>query len=79
MNCAQASINLLQKLVSHFPPIGTNTDIQSANIKRAEKNDFAPVQAAGLELPPIDVREWLIEPEKEELARISLSDSLIND
>jgi len=76
---ASAAINLLQKLVSHFPPVGTNTDIQSAEIKCAEKNDFAPVQAAGLELPPIDVREWLIEPEKEELARISLSDSLIND
>ena len=31
------------------------------------------------ELAPIDVREWLIEPDSEQLALVSLNDSLTGD
>jgi len=76
----QAAAQLLQKLLSQFPPAaGTDFIKQVAGETHAEPSDTAPVQTTRAELAPIDVREWLIEPEAEELARISFWDSLISE
>lgn len=42
--------------------------------KNTEQKDIAPQET---ELAPIDVREWAIEPDAEEFARITVWDSLI--
>ena len=78
-NEAEAA-QLLQKLLRQFPPVaGAASFIDTAQYEKlSESNNAAFVETAANELPPIDVREWVIEPGKEELARISLSDLLIN-
>ncbi len=38
-----------------------------------------PVEIISDEFAPIDVREWLIEPDSEQLALVSRNDSLINE
>lgn len=74
------AVNLLQKLVSQFPPAaGANPSNQFAEAKSAEIIDSKIVQSVAEELAPVDVREWVIEPDAEELARVSLNDLLIND
>ncbi len=72
---------MLQKLVSQFPPVAGAASIidMTQNEKSAESSNAIPVETVANELPPIDVREWLIEPETEELALVSLTDLLIND
>lgn len=71
------AIALLQKLVAEFPPVAG-----AANFIKTEQNENpsapnnADVKTVAAELPPIDVREWLIEPDAEELARVSLNDLL---
>lgn len=72
------AVNLLQKIVAEFPPVsGINFINQTVGENQAESNEAAPVQTVNAELAPIDVREWIIEPDAEELARISFQDSLI--
>ncbi len=74
----QEAVPLLQKLLTQFPPAaGTNFIKQNDDEKQAELNDAAPSQTVEAELAPIDVREWLIEPDADELARVSLQYSLI--
>ena len=69
---------LLQNLLSQFPPAdGKYKSDQFIDKKSLEENEVVQTQTVGAEVPPIDVREWLIEPDAEELARISLRDSPI--
>ena len=71
---------LLQKLVSQFPPAaGANQNNQFAVEKLAEANGSEFVPTVAEELPPIDVRDWLIEPDAAELARVSFPDQLIDE
>ena len=71
---------LLQKLVSQFPPVaGVNPNNQFAVEKLAEANGSEFVPTVAEELPPIDVRDWLIEPDAAELARVSFPDQLIDE
>ncbi len=70
----------LQKLVSQFPPVaGVNPNNQFAVEKLAEANGSEFVPTVAEELPPIDVRDWLIEPDAAELARVSFPDQLIDE
>ncbi len=74
----QEAVPLLQKLLTQFPPTaGTNFIKPNDGEKQEESNDAAPSQTVEVELAPIDVREWLIEPDADELARVSLQYSLI--
>ena len=71
---------LLQKLVSQFPPAASaSPNNQLAEANPAETIDSRLTQTVAEELAPIDVRQWLIEPDEEELARVSFNDLLIND
>ena len=66
---------LLKNLLSQFPPAGGKyKSDQPIDKKTADVSEIGQTQTVSAELPPIDVREWLIEPNKEELARISLRD-----
>ncbi len=66
----QQAAELLQKLLAHFPPVsGASQVVEKIEKKFSEQTNFAPMQ---IEFAPIDVREWLIKPDAEELARISL-------
>ena len=73
------AVNLLQKLVAQFPPVsGINFAGHADGDNQTESNDAAtPVQKIDEKIAPIDVRQWIIEPERQELARISFGDSLI--
>lgn len=76
------AVGLLQKLISQSPPAaGTTANFIDKNQRiKADESSAAPqVEVTADECAPIDVREWVIEPEKEELARVSLTDLLIND
>lgn len=74
------AVELLQKVVSQFPPVaGASNFVDKVRSEKTVELSDAPSVKATEELPPIDVREWLIEPDAEELARVSLFDSLIND
>lgn len=76
----QEAARLLQKLLSQFPPAaGTDFIKQVAGEKHDESSDTVPAQITRAELASVDAREWLIEPEAEELARISLRDSLLTE
>jgi hypothetical protein len=68
--------NLLQKLVAQFPPAtaGTTSFPPTIDKKFPDSSETYQTQTA-VECAPIDVREWVLEPEKEELARISVWDS----
>lgn len=69
---------LLQNLLSQFPPAdGKYKSDQFIDKKSLEENEVVQTQTVGTEVPPIDVREWLIEPNEEELTRISFRDSPI--
>jgi len=71
------AVSFLQKLVTQFPPVaGTYPIAQTIGTKPAEAVEIYQSQFAA-ESVPIDVREWVIEPEREELARICLPVSLI--
>ncbi len=75
------AVALLQKLVSQFPPAAGAANFiditQSEKLAEPRNNSF--IQPVAEEPAPIDVREWLIEPDTQELALVSLSDLLIND
>lgn len=75
------AVALLQKLVSQFPPVAGAANFiditQSEKLAEPRNNSF--IQPVEEEPAPIDVREWLIEPDTQELALVSLSDLLIND
>ena len=73
------AIGLLQKLVSQYPPISGMNFIDQSQNEKTDSSSNAPTAAmVADELAPIDVREWLIEPDSEQLALVSLNDSLIN-
>jgi len=66
----QEAVELLQKLLVQFPPVsGASQIVEKIEQKNSKQNEIAPKQS---ETAPIDAREWLIEPEAEELARISV-------
>jgi hypothetical protein len=72
------AVGLLQKLVSQYPPVsGTRFFDQAQNAKDDASSNAPLVETVADELAPIDVREWLIEPDSEQLALVSLNDSLI--
>ena len=72
------AVNLLQKIVSQFPPVsGINLINQAVGENQAESCEAAPVQTVNAELAPVNAPAWIIEPGKEEFARISFQDSLI--
>ena len=74
------AVGLLQKLVSQFPPASGTIFIDKVlDEKAVESDDAPPVGSIADELAPVDVREWLIEPDSEQLALVSLNDSLINE
>lgn len=74
------AVELLQKVVSQFPPVaGASNFVDKVRSEKTVEPSDAPSGEGAEELPPINVREWLIEPDAEELARVSLFDSLIND
>ncbi len=76
----QEAKQLLQKLLSQFPPAGNKYQSdQPIDKKQPNKNEIEQAQTVSPELPPIDVRAWLIEPKNEELVRISLQDSMIKE
>lgn len=60
----------LQKILAHFPPLSGASQVV-AKIEKTipEQNDSAPIKT---DFAPVDVREWIIEPDAQELARISL-------
>ena len=67
----------LQKLVTQFPPAaGTKQFASMVDEKPEEAGEIYQAQFTA-ESAPINVRDWVIEPEREELARICLPDSLI--
>ena len=70
------AVKLLQKLLSQFPPAGDkyNSD-QPIDKKQPNKNEVEQIQTVSPKLPLIDVREWLIDPDKEELVRIVAQNS----
>ncbi|MEJ7860492.1 MAG: strawberry notch family protein [Pyrinomonadaceae bacterium] len=71
---------LLQKILRKFPPVAgaaSFSDLTQCE-QLAESNNAAFVETAANALAPINVREWVMEPGKEELARVSLTDLLIN-
>jgi hypothetical protein len=74
------AVGLLQKLVSQYPPVsGTNLVDQAQNEKTDASSRAPPVKIIADELAPIRVRDWLIEPDPEQLALVSLDDSLTGD
>ncbi|HLM59456.1 MAG TPA: hypothetical protein VK308_01510, partial [Pyrinomonadaceae bacterium] len=75
------AVNLLQKLVSQFPPVAGAVSFADAVRceKLAESSNTPSVEIVAEELAPVDVREWLVEPDALELASVSLSDLLINE
>jgi len=71
------AVSFLQKLVAQFPPVaGGKLFAQTIDKKPAAAGEIYQTQFAA-QSAPIDVREWVIEPETEELARICLPVSLI--
>lgn len=62
--------HLLQKLLAQFPPVSGNVCLENIDAKIEKQSDNLKV--ASPELAPIDVREWLIVPDTDELARISV-------
>ncbi len=76
----QESIGLLQKLLTQFPPLsGTNQTVNLIDEKISTQNKNDKPNKAIEEFAPIDVREWLIEPDREEFARIRVRNSLTPD
>jgi hypothetical protein len=74
------AVGILQKLVSQYPPVsGTNLVDQAQNEKTDASSSAPLVELIADEPAPIDVREWLIEPDSEQLALVILHDSLLNE
>ena len=74
------AVGLLQKLVSQYPRVsGTRFIDQSQNEKTGASGSAPPLEIIADELAPINVRDRLIEPDPEQLALVSLSDSPINE
>lgn len=74
------AVPLLQKLLRQFPPIaGAASNVGTVECEKlAEPSNTPAFETVAEELAPIVVREWLIEPDAEEIARVSLTDLLIN-
>ena len=71
------AVEMLQKLVSQFPSASGRIFIDKVlDEKAVESDDEPPVESIADELAPVDVREWLIEPDSEQLALVSLNDLL---
>lgn len=76
-NEEQSSV-LLQKLLTQFPPLsGMNQTVNQIDEKIFIQNKNNPTNNVIEDFAPIDVREWLVEPDPEEFARIRALDSLI--
>ncbi len=74
----EESIRLLQKLLTQFPPLSaTNQTVNRIDEKISIQNKNNPTNNAIENVAPINVREWLIEPDPEEFSRIRAWDSLI--
>ena len=71
------AVGLLQKLVTQYPPVsGINFIDQAQNEKTDASSSMPPGEMTANKLAPIDAREWLIEPDSDQLALVSLNDSL---
>ncbi len=64
------AVGLLQKLLAQFPPVSGNANLQ----KIEQQSDNLSKKADTAEVSPIDVRQWLIEPDREEFAQIGVRD-----
>ena len=73
------AVELLQKLVSQFPPAPGTIFIDKFLDEKSGGDAALPVEKLAGELAPIDVRQWLIEPDSEQLALVSLNYSLTGD
>lgn len=74
------AIGLLQKLVSQYPPVSGTHFLDQLQNEETDASSGAPPAAMVMgELAPIDVREWLIEPDSEQLDLVSLNDSLTGE
>ncbi len=71
----------MQKLVSQFPPVADamRNSEKTPNAEASEPYAAPHAETVAAQSSPIDVREWVIEPEAEELARVSLVDLPVND
>ncbi|HRH44048.1 MAG TPA: strawberry notch family protein [Pyrinomonadaceae bacterium] len=79
-NNKEESIQLLQKLLTQFPPLsGTNQTVNLIDEKIFNQNENDKPNNTIEDLSPIDVREWLIEPDREEFDRIKAWDLLNSD
>lgn len=65
---------LLQKLLVQFPPSSGNANLHKIDQKFEQQSDNFSKNDGCAEDAPIDVREWVIEPDREEFARISVRD-----
>lgn len=65
---------ILQKLLAQFPPSSVNANLHKIDQKIEQQNDILSKKDDSAELMPIDVREWLIEPDREEFELISVRD-----
>lgn len=72
-NEADAAL-LLQKLLVQFPPSSGNANLHKIDQKFEQQSDNFSKNNDCAEDAPIDVREWLIEPDREEFDRISVRD-----
>lgn len=62
---------ILQKLLVQFPPTSGNANLHKIDLKNELPSDNFSTKDDSTEVSPIDVREWLIEPDREEFDRIS--------
>ena len=65
---------LLQKLLVQFPPSSGNANLHKIDQKFEQQSDNFSKKDDCAEDAPIDVREWLIEPDREEFAQIGVRD-----
>lgn len=65
---------ILQKLLVQFPPVSGNANLHKIDQKFEQQSDYFSKKDDCAEDAPIDVRQWVIEPDREEFARISVLD-----
>ena len=68
------AVLLLQKLLAQFPPSSGNAILHKIDQKFEQQSDNFSKNDDCAEVAPIDVCEWLIEPDREEFDRIGVRD-----
>ena len=65
---------LLQKLLAQFPPSSGNISLQKIDQKLEPQSDNFSKKDDCAEVTPIDVCQWVIEPDREEFVQIGVRD-----